>query len=57
MKSEHCIIGKLLVCVLPNKNCLGGEVKGIEMDEDCSTRGELIDVCYVLFGAPEGKIS
>jgi len=25
------------------------------MDEDCCTRGELIDVCYVLFGAPEGK--
>jgi hypothetical protein len=25
------------------------------MDEDCSTRGELIDVCNVLFGVPKGK--
>jgi len=25
------------------------------MDENCSTHWELIDVCYVLFGAPEGK--
>ena len=25
------------------------------MDEDCSTRGELVDVCNVLFGVPEGK--
>jgi hypothetical protein len=42
------------VCLLQNKYCLGGEVKGDEIGQNCRTPGG-IDVCDVLFGVPEGK--
>ena len=50
---ENCVM-RNLTCLLLTNYCLGDHVKEVEMEEDCSTRVELINV-YILFGTPEGK--